>query len=401
MAETTSHPDRNLLSEEDFRHEFRRWLVSHYPPEFRQDQRRPFRRLRGADQLRWVRMLYRDGWRAPAWPREAGGMGLSFRKLLIYQEELERVRAARVIDNGETQLGPTLILSGTEAQKSRYLPRILQGDHIWAQGYSEPAAGSDLASLRTRAERDGEHFVVNGQKIWTTHAQECTHIFTLVRTGAPGQYPKKQQGISFLLIPLDSAGITIRPIVTLAGETELCEVFFDGVRVGADSIVGKLDRGWDVAKALLGHERVWLGSSAMAAQALRLAERVATETGQDDDAGVMDRLAQLTADLHDYRLLYAEICDRLAQDDSQPSAEVSMLKVYVSELQQRITEFSVEMAGEYGGAIGDSRIGTLLTDLHWQLMMARPVTIFAGCSEVQRDILAKAVLRLPDGIPSK
>jgi alkylation response protein AidB-like acyl-CoA dehydrogenase len=243
--------------------------------------------------------------------------------------------------------------------------------------------------------------VVNGQKIWTTHARECTHIFALVRTGAPGQYPKKQQGISFLLIPLNLPGISIRPIMTLAGETELCEVFFQDVRVGADSLVGEIDRGWDVAKALLGHERIWLGSPAMAEQALRLAEQVVVETGQAGDPGVTDRLTQLTADLHDYRLLYAQICDQVAENDAQPPAEVSMLKIYVSELQQRITEFSTEVAGEYAGAIGDTRIGSLLTDLHWQLMMARPVTIFAGCNEVQRDILAKSVLRLPEGVQQK
>jgi len=289
-----------------------------------------------------------------------------------------------------------LIHCGTAAQQQEYLPKILAGETVWAQGYSEPNAGSDLASLRTRAVRDGDHFVVNGQKIWTTHAQECTHVFALVRTGAPGQYAKKQQGISFLLIDLKSPGITVRPILTIAGETELCEVFFDNVRVPVENIVGELDQGWQVAKALLGHERVWLGSSAMAARALQVAERVVIETGQQHDRGVMDRLAQLCADLHDYRQLYAEVCDALAEHEGQPGPDVSMLKVYVSELQQRITEFTAEVAGEYGGTVGDVHIGELMADVHWPLMMARPVTIFAGCNEVQRDVLAKAVLRLPE-----
>jgi 3-oxochol-4-en-24-oyl-CoA dehydrogenase len=396
MTDSANNEDRNAWSDAEFRQRWRGWLHDHYPAEFRQDHRRPFRRLRGEDQLSWVRLLYRDGWRAPAWPRTAGGMGLDFSKLVIYQQELERIAAARVIDNGETQLGPTLIVYGDEAQRAEYLPRILRGEHVWAQGYSEPNAGSDLASLRTRAERNGAEFSVNGQKIWTTHAQHCTHIFTLVRTGAPGQYSKKQQGISFLLIDLSSPGISIRPLLSTAGESELCEVFFDNVRVPASNLVGDLDKGWDVAKALLGHERVWLGSAAMASQALSLAEQVVRETGQDQDAGIMDRLGQLQADLHDYRLLYAEVCDRIAEQHAQPGPEVSMLKVYVSELQQRITEFSVDVAAEYGGVVGDVRIGNLITDLHWQLMMARPVTIFAGCNEVQRDILAKAVLQLPE-----
>ncbi|MEM5388780.1 acyl-CoA dehydrogenase family protein [Paraburkholderia phymatum] len=388
--------DCNALPDEEFRRQFGHWLDTHYPPEFCQDHRRPFRRLRGEDHRRWVRMLYEAGWRAPAWPREAGGMGLSFRKQMVYQQEMERIGAARMIDNGETQLGPTLIHCGSEAQRREYLPKILSGEQVWAQGYSEPNAGSDLASLRTRAVRDGDGFVVDGQKIWTTHAQECTHIFTLVRTGAPGQYAKKQQGISFVLIDLSLPGITIRPIVTIAGESELCEVFFDGVRVPATNIVGEIDRGWDVAKALLGHERVWLGSAAMAARALKLAHLMVLETGQQEDTGVMDRLAQLTADLHDYKLLYAQVCDEIAIDDTQPGPEVSMLKIYISELQQRITEFNAEVAGEYGGVVGDVEVGDTLTDLHWQLMMARPVTIFAGCNEVQRDILAKAVLHMPE-----
>lgn len=401
MSQSDSIVDCNALSDDEFRQRFRTWLEANYPPEFRQDHRRPFRRLRGEDHLRWLRLLLREGWRAPAWPREAGGMGLSFSKLVIYQQEMERINAARVIDNGETQLGPTLIHCGTPEQRAQYLPKILNGENVWAQGYSEPNAGSDLASLRTRAESEGEVFVVNGQKIWTTHAQECTHIFTLVRTGAPGQYPKKQQGISFLLIDLKSPGITVRPILTIAGETELCEVFFDNVQVPKANLVGELDRGWDVAKTLLGHERVWLGSTAMATQALKLAREVVLQTGQQQDVGVMDRLGQLEADLHDYRQLYAEMIDDIARSESQPGPEVSILKIYISELQQRITEFSAEMAGDFGGVVGDVPMGDIVTDLHWQFMMSRPVTIFAGCNEVQRDILARAVLKLPESRQAK
>jgi len=401
MFPASRHDERNALPDDEFRRQFRSWLETSYPAEFRQDHRRPFRRLRGEDHLRWIRLLHRDGWRAPSWPREAGGMGLSFRKLVIYQQEMERISAARVIDNGETQLGPTLIHCGSAEQRAEYLPKILCGENVWAQGYSEPNAGSDLASLRTRAESDGDDFVVNGQKIWTTHAQECTHIFTLVRTGAPGQYARKQQGISFLLIDLKSPGIAIRPMLTIAGETELCEVFFDNVRVSKANVVGELDRGWEVAKALLGHERVWLGSTAMASQAIKLARAVVMQTGQQHDIGVQDRLAQLEADLYDYRRLYAEMIDDIATHESQPGPEVSMLKIYVSELQQRITEFSSEVAGDFGGAIGDVRIGETVADLHWQWMMSRPLSIFAGCNEVQRDILARSVLKLPEAAAGK
>lgn len=385
--------DLDALDDGAFRARLRAWLDAHYPPEFRQDHRRPFRRLRGDDHRRWLRLLHEHGWRAPAWPRQHGGLGLPLGRQLIYNEEFERAGVARVIDLGETQLGPVLMQYGTEDQRSLYLPRILSCDDVWCQGYSEPNAGSDLASLRTRADRDGDSFVVNGQKIWTTHANDSTHIFLLARTG---RYEKKQQGISFLLVDLATPGITIRPILNLAGEDEFCEVFFDDVRVPAANLVGALDQGWTVAKALLGHERIWLGSPALAAKALDLAERLVAERGLGEDAGVGDRLAQLAADMHDYRQLYAMVCDRAAAG-GELGPEVSALKLVVSELLQRITEFNVEVAGEYGGAVGDVRIGDTVTDLHWQFMMARPVTIFGGTNEVQRDIMARAVLGMNAG----
>jgi len=234
--------------------------------------------------------------------------------------------------------------------------------------------------------------VVNGQKIWTTHASDSTHIFALVRTG---KYPKRQQGISFLLVDMATPGILVRPIVNLAGEDEFCEVFFKEVRVPRANLVGELDQGWTIAKSLLGFERIWNGSPALASKALALAERIVSETGQSGDLGVRDRLAQLAADLHDYQLLYTHICNLVGADDRPPGPEVSMLKIYYSELLQRITEFSVEVAADLGGLVGEVTIRETTTDLHWQFMMARPGTIFAGANEVQRDILAKSVLGLP------
>lgn len=387
---------RDEMDDADFRAEFRAFLAEHYPAELKQDFHRPFRRLRGEPANDWLRTLQAHGWRAPAWPRESGGMGLSFRKQLIYHEELEHAGVARIIDLGETQLGPTIIKMGSPEQSEYYLPRILNCEHVWCQGYSEPNAGSDLASLRTSAELDGDEFVVNGQKIWTTHANDSTHIFTLVRTG---KFEKKQQGISFLLIDLDTPGISIRPIINLAGEDEFCEVFFENVRVPKANLVGELHQGWTVAKALLGYERVWIGSPALAGKALALGEHLVQQLGLEDDRGVMDELAQLQADLHDYRLLYSRTCDAIADSGKAPGPEVSMLKVYASELLHRLTEFNVEIGAEYGAVVGDVAIGGASTadmqaDLYWQLMMARPVTIFAGANEIQRDILAKTVLGL-------
>ncbi|MDB5883984.1 MAG: hypothetical protein JWR74_155 [Polaromonas sp.] len=394
MVEPTLHPvcqNRNDWSDDEFRACLRTWLADHYPKEWRQTDRRPFLRLRGDDLRACMRLLNDHGWRAPAWPREFGGMGLGFRKQWIYQQEWERAGGARTVEPGETHLAPTLFRYGTAQQRAGLLPRILRCDDLWVQGYSEPGAGSDLASLCTRAVREGEHFIVNGQKIWTTQAAESSHIFALVRTG---QFPKKQQGISFLLIDLKSPGVRIRPIVNLAGDDELCEVFFDDVRVPLGNLVGELDQGWQVAKSLLGHERLWLGSPAMAARALGIAERLVSEAGLASDLGVTDRLAKLQADLHDYRTLYAQVCNRVADHDADPGPAASMLKIYISELLQRIVQFSIDAAAEHGGQTGDVRIGDLLTDLHWSYMMARPTTIYAGCNEVLRDLLAKSVLQL-------
>lgn len=186
----------------------------------------------------------------------------------------------------------------------------------------------------------------------------------------------------------------MRPIVNLAGEEEFCDVFLDDVRVPVENVVGQVDEGWSIAKALLGYERVWTASPAMAAQALALAKQLVVESQQEQDAGVIDRLAVLVADLHDYRLLYAEICDRIA-NGREPGSEVSMLKIYSSELLQRIAEFNLELGADYGSIIGDVQVGQTVTDLHWQFMVSRPATIFAGTNEIQRNILAKAVLGLP------
>lgn len=392
MPATDVAPGENLdgLPDDEFRRRFRAFLEAYYPDHLRQDYLRPFRRMNGAETRGWMSLVHQHGWRAPEWPREYGGLGLSFRKQRVYNEEMERIGVARMIDNGVTQLGPTLMKYGTEEQKRRYLPRILACEDYWAQGYSEPNAGSDLASLRTSAVRQGEHFIVNGQKIWTTLAMEATHLYALVRTG---NYGRKQQGISFLLIDLTLAGVEIRPIRHIAGEEELCEVFFSDVKVPAANLVGPLDEGWTVAKALLGHERIWLASPNLATKAMMLARQLVVETGGDQDPGVLDRLAQLAADLYDYQQWYETICKRV-ESGEEIGPEASALKIYITELTQRITEFNLDIGDELGAITGQVKVGATTTDLYWQLAMSRPGTIYAGCNEVQRDILAKSVLGL-------
>lgn len=374
---------------EAFRQRFRDWLEAVYPQDWKQDTRRPFRRLRGDEVVAWITMLNQGGWRCPAWPIEYGGLGLSFAKQVIYNQELERVGAARVIDLGEVQLGPTLMLHGTEAQKRRYLPAILSGEHLWCQGYSEPGAGSDLASLTTAAIVDGEHLRVSGQKIWTTHANEATHIFALVRTS---RHPRRQDGITFVLIDMTSAGVQVRPINNLAGEDEFCEVFFDDVKTPRDNVVGELGKGWTVAKALLGYERVWIGNPALAARALELSRRL-VKAGSVAGA-LYDAYCRCAADLHDLRALYQRTCDAIG-GGAEPGPEVSMLKILSSELQQRISELNLRLAGGRAALAGEIRVDGASYDLSWQYYMSRPQAIFAGSNEIQRNLLAKAVLGLP------
>ena len=241
------------MPESEFRDLLRAFFARHYPPALRH----PSRRLHWHEIRDWHQTLARQGWAAPAWPKACGGMGLSPARQLAFIEEQERYGVARAPDQGIIMVGPLLLQHGSAEQQQRYLPKILSGEHIWCQGYSEPNAGSDLAALRTEAVPDGADFIVNGQKTWTTLAQDATHIFTLVRTD---KQAKRQAGISFLLIALDSPGITVRPITTLAGHQEFCEVFFDQVRVPAANLVGGLNQGWGIAKALLGFERIFLGA---------------------------------------------------------------------------------------------------------------------------------------------
>lgn len=246
--------DYNVMSDDDFRREVRVFFEAEYPRELRYILRRArWREMKG-----WWRKLYEKGWVAPNWPREWGGMGLDAGKMLIYVEELERHGIARAPDQGITHIGPILMKFGTEAQKQHYLPRSLSGEYIWCQGYSEPNAGSDLASLQTSAVLEGDEFVINGQKIWTSLADDATHIYVLVRSDKHAA--KKQQGISLLLAETQTPGITIRPIRNIAGHEEFCQVFFDDVRVPRDNLVGKLNEGWNVAKALLSFERLSIGS---------------------------------------------------------------------------------------------------------------------------------------------
>lgn len=378
--------DPNALSDNAFRAALRARLEANYPPELRN----PPHRLHLAEVRPWYDVLSRQGWLAPGWPREWGGMGLSAGKQLIYIEEFERHGCARLPDHGIIMVGPLLIRYGTDEQKRTFLPKILSGEHIWCQGYSEPNAGSDLASLATSAIRDGDQWVINGQKTWTTLAQDANWIFLLARTD---RQAKKQEGISFLLVPMDAPGVTVRPIVNLELHDEFCETFFDNVRVPADSLVGDVNQGWTMAKALLGFERIFLGSPRQSTNALARLRQLAERMGAWDEPAFQDRYTRLRLDLADHKDLYETFAAKLRRGEAL-GADVSMLKVHQSELFQRITETMLEIAGEHAGLL-EPMEGNRALHPGGLFIQARPTSIYGGTNEIQRNIIAKNVLDLP------
>lgn len=376
------------LNDEQFRLDVREWLEANFPREWRF----PSRRIGFVQGMPWHQKLNEKGWVAPGWPKAYGGMGLSAYQQVIFQEELDRVGAFMLPNFGVTMLGPLLLRYGTEEQKARYLPKILSGAELWCQGYSEPGAGSDLASLRMSAEVDGDEYVINGQKIWTTMAQQANMIFLLVRTDKKA---KKQEGISFLLVPMDSPGITVREIDNIGGYSEFCEVFFDAVRVPRTNMVGEVNQGWTMAKALLGAERILLGSPKLAKYPLQRLQAMARELGLFDDPVFSDRFAGLYMEVEDLTAAYVRFLEVLRRGD-QLGPEVSILKLAVTEIFQRVADLVLDAAGEYGAteAVLSLSDGSGFKPVN-PYYTARPATIYGGSSEIQKNILAKAVLRLP------
>ncbi len=378
--------DLNQLEDEAFRLHIRSWIEANYPA----DIRNPPKRLHWDDNKPWYFKLAEKGWLCPSWPRQYGGLGLAPAKQIIFTEELERWGCARCNDHGIIMLGPLVIKYGTEAQKAFFLPKIQSGEHVWCQGYSEPNAGSDLAALRTEAILDGDHYVVNGQKIWTTLAMDANWIFLLVRTDKGA---KKQEGISFLLVDMKTPGITVKPIINLEMHDEFCETFFDNVRVPAQNLVGTLNKGWDMAKALLGFERIYLGSPRQSAYSLTRLRQLAERMGVWEEPSFQDTYSRLRLDLEDLKSLYGTFVDKLKRGESL-GPDVSMLKVFQTELFQRITDTMLEIAGENAGLMEPIEGNR---DLHptGLYIQARPATIYGGSNEIQRNILSKNVLELP------
>ena len=377
----------NDWPDDAFRAHVKQWVESNYPPELRHPPERLHRRVTKV----WYDRLSSHGWLAPGWAREHGGMGLAPAKQIIFQDVFARHGCGRFSDHGVNQLGPLIIGYGTPEQKAFFLPKIITGDHIWCQGYSEPNAGSDLASLRTEAVLDGNHWVINGQKIWTTLATDANWIYMLVRTD---KLAKKQAGISFLLVPMDAPGITVRPILTLGMHPEFCEVFFDNVRVPRDSLVGEVNQGWHMAKALLGFERLFVGSPPQSANTLVQLDTLARELGVQDDPTFMARYGSLLLDLRDHEALYGIYVDKVRRGE-ELGPDVSLLKIHQTELYKRITQAAIDISGEYAAMRQCPASDTSVTPAAMWLQ-SLITTIYGGTSEIQRNILAKHVLHMPE-----
>ncbi len=353
------------------------------------------------DVLAWRDRGIQKGWTAPSWPKRYGGGGLSVAHEQIIHEELKAIGVPRPIaGQGLAMFGPVLLEYGNDEQRAEHLPKIVRGEVRWCQGYSEPNAGSDLANLQLKAERDGDDFVLNGQKVWTSHAHLSDWIYCLARTNPNA--PKKQMGISVLLADLDTPGITVRRIDLISGYSPFCETFFDDVRVPAKNLLGELDNGWGIAKAILGHERSSIGrsiarqpGSAQREVVARARKHLGVEDGPIPDPLLRDEIACLGMLEEAFHLTLARIEQRA--ESGTPGPEGSIVKIVGSELKQKRFELGMKVAGIQG--LGWEGPGFDQDDLEYtrDWLRSRATTIEGGSSEIQKNIVSKRVLGLPEG----
>jgi alkylation response protein AidB-like acyl-CoA dehydrogenase len=381
--------------ESKFRDELRTWLKVNLPPKISDTVRTSASKIAYYQYLKdWQRKLYDSGYAGIAWPKEYGGRAATFIEQAIFQEELALADAPEIWGTiGLSLVGPTIIAVGTEEQKKRYLPGMLSGDEIWCQGFSEPNAGSDLASLETKAVLDGDHFVVNGQKIWTSYAHMANFCMLAVRsdTAAP-----KHKGITCLLVDMKSPGINVRPLKMMSGDSAFNEMFFSNVRVPAKCVLGKVNDGWNVAITALSNERANLGIGlyvmfkrnldALVEQARKLRRHAKPVI---ESPAIRQHLAQAFVDLEVFRLNTTRALSNLAKR-GVPGPEGSIQKLYWSELNQRNAQIAMEVLGPYA-QLTDFDAGRWV----YNYLRCRGNTIEAGTSEVQRNIIAQRVLGLP------
>ncbi|MGP4845265.1 acyl-CoA dehydrogenase family protein [Marinobacter sp. 1Y8] len=394
--------DLNYTPEQEaFRAEVRQFLQTQLPDDIRARVKGHLRPDKAMTQ-RWQKILFDQGWGASTWPEKHGGTGWSPIEQLIFEEECALAGAPRQLDFGLRMVAPVIMKFASDEQKERFLPGILSGEDWWCQGYSEPGAGSDLASLRTSARLDGDKYIVNGQKTWTTLGQHADWIFCLVRTGTEG---KPQQGISFLLIDMNTPGIEVRPIIMLDGEHEINEVYFDNVEVPVENRVGEENQGWTYAKFLLGHERTGLANVGQWKALMKQLKKVAREE-QDgarpliENTRFRDRLAQLDVELKALDLTVL----RVLTNEAGPGPQASILKIRGTEIGQALFELLMEATGQDAIAhIPDAleldydgpRVGSAdATPAAGDYFNMRKLTIFGGSNEIQRNIISQLVLGL-------
>lgn len=383
--------------EQKFRENIRSWVHDHLPRELSHKVHNALQLTR-EDMQQWGKILGKKGWLGHAWPKEFGGPGWNAIEKHLFEEECALAGAPRVVPFGPVMVAPVIMAFGNAEQQKRFLPGIASGDVWWSQGYSEPGSGSDLASLKTRAERVGDKYIVNGQKTWTTLGQYGEWIFCLVRTSSEG---KPQTGISFLLVDMKSPGVTVRPIILLDGSAEVNEVFFDNVEVPAENLIGEENKGWNYAKHLLAHERTNIADVNRAKRELERLKRIAKAEGVFDDVRFRDEIAKLEVDVIALEMLVLRVL--AAEKSGKQSLDIAgLLKIRGSEIQQRYSELMMLAAGPFSlplireameaGWQGDSVGQAHCAPLASSYFNMRKTTIYGGSNEVQRNIVSQFVL---------
>jgi alkylation response protein AidB-like acyl-CoA dehydrogenase len=383
--------------EQKFREEIRAWVRENLPQDI-SDKVHNALHLTREDMQRWAKILGKKGWLGYGWPKEFGGPGWTAVQKHLFEEEAALAGAPRIVPFGPVMVAPVIMAFGSPEQQKRFLPGIASGEVWWSQGYSEPGAGSDLASLKCRAERRGDKYIVNGQKTWTTLAQYGDWIFCLVRTSTEG---KPQTGISFLLVDMKSPGVSVRPIIMLDGGHEVNEVFFDNVEVPAENLIGEENKGWTYAKHLLSHERTNIADVNRAKRELERLKRIARSEGVYTDPRFRDEIAKLEVDVVALEMLVLRVLSA-EKSGKNPLDIAGLLKIKGSEIQQRYSELMMLAAGPYAvpfireameaGYQGEFVGAATLAPLAATYLNLRKTTIYGGSNEVQRNIVAQTVL---------
>ena len=382
-------------ADNQFRQEVKDYLENKYPKHVKEKQNNG-EQLTKQDMIDYHKSLYEQGWAGYNWPVEYGGTGWSPTQIYIFQEELGYANTPTILPFGLNMVGPVIYTFGNEEQKKKFLPDILEFNTWWCQGYSEPGSGSDLASLKTKAVRDGDHYIVNGSKTWTTLAQNADWIFCLVRTETT---QKKQEGISFLLIDMKTEGIEVKPIITIDGDHEVNSVFFTDVKVPAENLIGEEGKGWTYAKFLLAHERFGIAGVPNQKYSLKLLKERTKDFADDD---LKKKIADYEIELSALEFTELRTLAALA-NGGHPGAESSIIKIKGTELQQRLTEMYVEAAGQYilpyegpEGFNSNNTPASNVSDFSSQAVSRylnfRKTSIYGGSNEIQKNFIAKAIL---------